>query len=292
VKATIQEMFTPRPVGATELPRNAPARDYVERVAAADAPTLLGNSPEIHALLRHIGKIAASDAPVLIQGETGSGKELAARTLHEWSERHRGPFVAINCGAIADSLIEAELFGHAKGAFTDAKEARPGVIAQAHRGTLFLDETDMLSPKGQVTLLRFLQDHRYRPVGVAAELTADVRIVAASNRTLPEMVERGLFRQDLFYRLNILEVIVPPLRERPGDIELLCQHFIRLFSAKYRVRPKRLQAEALAWLRQQPWPGNVRELENWIHRELLLCEGDEISGAQTRDAPLPWDRAI
>jgi two-component system response regulator GlrR len=225
---------------------------------------------------RHIAKIAHSDASVLIQGETGSGKELAARAVHQLSARRRAPFVAINCGAFPDGLIETELFGHGRGAFTDAKEARRGVIAQAQGGTLFLDETDTLSPKGQVTLLRFLQDLRYRPVGIATEVASDVRVIAASNRRLPELVESGLFRRDLLYRLNIFELSIPPLRERSEDIEILSYHFIRLFSTKYGIAPKRIHLKTMDWLRRQPWPGNVRELENWIHRELLLCEGDEI----------------
>ena len=236
---------------------------------------IIGESPPIRAMLRTLGKIARSGAPVLIQGETGSGKELVARAIHCRSAR-RGSFVAINCGAVPDGLIETELFGHAQGAFTDARHARQGVIAQAHAGTLFLDEVDALSPKAQVTLLRFLQDLRYRPVGTDREIDSNLGVVAASNRSLQSLLDEGSFRRDLFYRLSIFELTIPPLRNRRPDIELLAGHFIRMFAVRYNLPPKRLHADAVEWLRHYDWPGNVRELENWIHRELLLAEGDEI----------------
>jgi DNA-binding NtrC family response regulator len=251
-------------------------RTHARPLDHATAPRLLGNSPAIRAVVSQISRIARSDAPILIQGETGSGKELAARAIRHESARHAASFIALNCGALPEGLIETELFGHAQGAFTDAKQARLGVIAQAHGGTLFLDEIDALSPKAQVTLLRYLQDLRYRPVGVSQEIASDVRVIAASNRPLHTLVEEGAFRRDLLYRLNILEVTIPPLRARDGDVEILARHFIHEFSAKYAMAPKRLHPATLTWLQQQPWPGNVRELENWIHRQLLLAEGDEI----------------
>jgi two-component system, NtrC family, response regulator GlrR len=237
---------------------------------------IVGESVGVQQVLRQIEKIAGSDAGVLIQGETGSGKELVARAIHASSARRAGPFVAVNCGAVPDGLVETELFGHGKGAFTDAKQARPGVIAEAQGGTLFLDETDALSPKAQTTLLRFLQDFKYRPVGTTIEIHADVRIIAAGNQDLLGLVETGQFRRDLLYRLNIFELWIPPLRSRPEDIELLANHFIRLFSDKYGIGIKRLHPATREWLRHSQWPGNVRELENWIHREFLLAEGDEI----------------
>jgi two-component system response regulator GlrR len=251
-----------------------------QRRALFATPLPIGTSEGIRAVMRQVEKIARSDAPVLIQGETGSGKELAARAIWSRSARWAAPFVPVNCGAIPDGLIETELFGHGAGAFTDAKRAREGVIAQARHGTLFLDEINTLSPKAQVTLLRFLQDLRYRPVGTSAERAADVRVVAASNQPLQDMVAAGLFRQDLLYRLNILEVTIPPLRSRQEDIGLLVDHFLRVFCRKYGLSPKCVHPDALQWLRTYHWPGNVRELENWIHREVLLAEGDEIRGDQ------------
>jgi two-component system response regulator GlrR len=239
----------------------------------------IGASESIRAVMRQVEKIAPSDAPVLIQGETGSGKELVARAIWSRSARRAGAFVAVNCGAIPEGLIETELFGHGAGAFTDARQARDGVIAQAQHGCLFLDEINTLSSRAQVTLLRFLQDFRYRRVGTSTECAADVRIIAASNQPLQDMVDAGQFRRDLLYRLNILELTIPPLRSRRDDIELLVEHFLRLFCRKYGLPPKRLHPEASAWLRTHQWPGNVRELENWIHREVLLAEGDEIQAA-------------
>jgi DNA-binding NtrC family response regulator len=242
----------------------------------AGGPALIGQSPQILAVLGQIEKIGRSAASVLILGETGSGKELAARAIHAWSDRHAGPFLAVNCGAVPDGLIETELFGHGRGAFTDARDARAGVIAHAEGGTLFLDEIDALSPKAQVTLLRFLQDLRYRPVGTATEIASDVRIIAATNQDLRRLIDDGRFRSDLLYRLNILGLRIPPLRYRRADIEPLADHFIRVFSDKYGVPFKRLHPETLEWLERHDWPGNVRELENWIHRKLLFAEGDEI----------------
>jgi DNA-binding NtrC family response regulator len=243
---------------------------------AFEPPPIIGESLLMRTMLREIDKIARSHAPVLIYGETGSGKELAARAIHDRSGRRIGPFVAVNCGAVPDGLIETELFGHGQGAFTDARQARRGLIAQAQGGTLFLDEIDTLSPKAQVTLLRFLQDLRYRPVGTTKEIASDLGIVTASNQRLQPLVDDGRFRRDLFYRLNIFELTIPPLRDRDADIELLAHHFIRHYSGRYAMPPKRLDPDTLEWLRHYDWPGNVRELENWIHRELLLADGDEI----------------
>ena len=245
-------------------------------------PGLIGNSPALRAVVEQIEKIARSDAPVLIQGETGSGKELAARTIHCLSGRSAGSFVAVNCGAIPDNLIEAELFGHTEGAFTDARQARAGVIASAHGGTLLLDEINTLSAKAQVALLRFLQDHRYRPLGLSCELTSDVRILAATNEPVTSLIEGGQLRSDLLFRLDILQLTIPPLRDRFQDVELLAEHFIQVFSVKYGVAPKRLHSDTLAWLRRYDWPGNVRELENWVHRQLLLADGEEIRCTEVR----------
>lgn len=249
---------------------------------------MAGNSPAFLQALSLIKKIARCDAPVLIEGETGTGKELAARAIHYIGARRDYPFIAINCGTIPESLIENEWFGHEKGAFTDAKEAQPGLVAQAERGTLFLDEVDTLSAKAQVVLLRFLQDQQYRPLGGKCAVSADVRIVAASNTDLQKQVEAGRFRQDLFFRLKIMTVTLPPLRSRPGDITLLAELFLCRYNAQYRGSPKILHPASLTWLNRQLWPGNVRELENLIHREFLLTDvpmialGDGPQGADRR----------
>ena len=239
----------------------------------ASRAAIVGTSPAFLAMLERLQRIARSEAPVLIEGETGCGKELAARSIHYDGLRRAGPFVPVNCGALPDHLLEAELFGHERGAFTDAKTARRGLVAEANGGTLFLDEIDALSAKAQITLLRFLQDQRYRPLGSSRELTTQVRVIAAGNQPLEERVRAGQFRADLLYRLEILHLQLPPLRERIGDARLLAQHFNALYSVKYRVAPRVLDAATLAWLDRHGWPGNVRELENWVQRELLMGEG-------------------
>lgn len=250
-------------------------------------PGMIGDSLGYRRFLDQIRKIAQADAPVLIEGETGSGKELAARAVHYLSRRRELRFVPVNCGAIPDTLIESELFGHARGAFTDAKQAQAGVIAHAEGGTLFLDEIDALSARGQVAMLRFLQDQRYRPLGRASERCSDARVVAASNRPLQALVEQGGFRSDLLYRLDILSLRVPPLRERNDDVAQLARHFVDLFCARYRLPVKRLHPDTLGWMSRHAWPGNVRELENLIHRLVLLSDGDEIHYAGETTQPDP-----
>lgn len=239
--------------------------------------SMIGASRAFKETVRRIGRIAPCDAPVLVEGETGSGKEMAARATHYLGPRRDRPFIPVNCGAVPDTLIEAEFFGHGRGAFTDAREARSGLIAQANGGTLFLDEIDALSSKAQVSLLRFLQDQKYRPVGMDVEIKADVRIIAATNKPLVELGDGERFRSDLLYRLNILYLRIPPLRDRDGDPELLAQHFLRHYTKKYELPNKYFSPEALRWIRQHTWPGNVRELENIVHRELLMSEGAEIT---------------
>ena len=245
---------------------------------------LVGTSPEFASTLAQIRRVAASEAPVLIEGETGTGKELVARAVHYWGVRDTGPFVPVNCGALPDHLLEAELFGHERGAFTDAKLARRGLVAEANGGTLFLDEVDALSAKAQITLLRFLQDQRYRPLGSSRELSSNARLVAAANHPLADAAKQGNFRCDLMYRLKILYIELPPLRERSGDAEQLAQHFVAQLCAKYRLPLKRFDEPTLVWIRSHPWPGNVRELENWVHRALLMADGLMIHAA-LGDAP-------
>jgi len=234
---------------------------------------LIGNSQVFRDMLEILHKIAGYDASVLITGETGSGKELAARAIHYLSARRDKPFIPVNCGALPDHLIENELFGHNRGAYTDARDSQAGLIAQAEGGTLFLDEVDSLSPKAQVSLLRFLQDGQYRPLGSSRTEFAQVRILAASNVELEPLVEEGRFRADLHFRLNVMELPVPPLRARGGDVELLARHFIAEAACRYKVPSKELHPDTLQWLASQPWPGNIRELQNRIQREFLLADG-------------------
>jgi two-component system response regulator GlrR len=235
---------------------------------------LLGDSPVFREALRLIGRIAAVDAAVLIQGETGTGKELAARALHYLSSRRDFPFVPVNCGALPDSLLESELFGHERGAFTDAKRANRGLVAQAEGGTLFLDEVEAMTPRAQVVLLRFLQDHEYRPVGGRLMSAGNLRIIASSNVDLEELVRRGQFRRDLLFRFSIMTVTMPPLRARGHDTVLLAEQFLHGFATRYDRPSKRLHPDMVDWLLAYEWPGNVRELENLILREFLLADGN------------------
>jgi len=245
----------------------------IQRVAKL---TLLGESPAFCGMLANIERYAACDATVLIDGETGTGKELAARAIHYLSDRGDGPFIPINCGSIPDALFGSELFGCVRGAFTDAREARRGLIAQAEGGTLFLDELETLSTAGQVVLLRFLQDREYRPLGAAQSCVADVRVVAATNADLDALVAQRQFRLDLMYRLKLLTLDVPPLRTRGGDAVLLAWAFLRKLSHDYQRPAPTLHPSAIAALRAHDWPGNVRELENLLHREFLLADGQEM----------------
>jgi DNA-binding NtrC family response regulator len=233
---------------------------------------MIGASVAFRELMTLIAKLARYDVPVLIEGETGTGKELAARAIHYNSDRRAHPFVPVNCGAVPDTLFESELFGHRRGAFTGAGDDQPGLVGLAHRGTLFLDEVDSLTLKGQVSLLRFLQDQQYRPVGGGAMRQADVRVIAASNRNLDELSATGQFRHDLYYRLTLMLLRVPPLRARHGDAPVLAQHFVRTASGRFDKPPKVFATDTLAWFDQYAWPGNVRELEHLVYREFLLSD--------------------
>lgn len=258
---------------------------------------MIGQSPAFREIARLISRMAGCDAPVLVEGETGTGKELAARAIHYQSARRDNPFIPVNCGAIPDALFESELFGHRKGAFTDAKEHQPGLVALAEGGTLFLDEVDALSRKGQVTLLRFLQDQEYRPLGSRRMERGNVRILAASNADLGELAEEGAFRLDLLYRLRILCLRLAPLRERRGDVKLLAEHFLDSCRLRFGLGAKTLEPATLAWMEGHPWPGNVRELENLLSREYLLAEGATLSiEPPAEGAPLPpgagWEACL
>jgi DNA-binding NtrC family response regulator len=239
-----------------------------------NADNLLGESEAFRRLLGQVERFARCDATVLINGETGTGKELTARAIHYHGSRADGPFIPINCGALPDALFGSELFGHMRGAFTDAHENRAGLVAQAEGGTLFLDELEALSPAGQVALLRFLQDYEYRPLGAPRARIANVRVLGATNADLSDLVRQGKFRQDLLYRLNVLTLDVPPLRERGDDALVLAQAFLRKLCSQYQVPERVFDADAVAALRAYSWPGNVRELENLLHREFLLADGD------------------
>ena len=241
---------------------------------------LIGCSPAFEEAIELIRHIAETDAPVLVEGETGTGKEVAARAIHYSGRRQDRAFVAVNCGALPEHLIENELFGHARGAYTDARAPQTGLVALADGGTLFLDEVESLCPRGQVALLRFLQDLRYRPLGAHREEHANVRIIAATNVSLWEMVLARQFRSDLYYRLQILFLRLPPLRERRGDAGVLASHFVNVFGARYGWPPRRLAWESIAALERYHWPGNVRELENLVHRALLLTSAPVVSVPQ------------
>ena len=248
-------------------------RDHVRRAGIS----LIGESPAFQGLLQSLNRIAShAAATVLIRGETGTGKELIARAIHYLGERRDYPFVPVNCGALPDALAENELFGHRSGAYTGATHESIGLLRLAHRGTLFLDEIDSLPMRTQVALLRFLQDGHFRPLGGAKEEEVNVRILAASNRCLEEEIRAGRFRQDLYYRLNLLELDVPPLRDRAGDVPVLSQHFLHDCAKRYCLPGKRLHEGTLLWFCEYGWPGNVRQLENLIHREYLLCDDEQL----------------
>lgn len=246
-------------------------------IPSALSLNFIGSSEPVQNLIRVIDRVARYDAPVLVSGETGTGKELVARGIHYESKRRDFPFVPVNCGALTDELLISELFGHEPGAFTDAKKHHVGLVEQASQGTLFLDEVDSLTLKAQSSLLRFLQDQEYRPLGSEKVLRSDVRIICATNRDLSRQVEKGDFREDLFYRLKILDVNTPSLRDRRGDIALLINHFLVDISRKYGERKKLLHPLTENWMvNDYSWPGNVRELENYIHRIFILSKGKTI----------------
>ena len=233
---------------------------------------LVGRSPAFRAALANIPIVARTDANVLISGESGTGKEICARAVHYLSPRASKPFVPVNCGAIPTDLVENELFGHIRGAFTGAFTTQQGLIHEAEGGTLFLDEIDTLPPLAQVKLLRFLQEHQYRLLGSTKTLQADVRVIAASNADLEEAVQSGKLRRDLYYRLNTVPITLPPLRERPEDIPLLARHFLAKYAAEFNKPAEDFSAEALHALVLYEWPGNVRELEHVVERVVVLAE--------------------
>ncbi|WP_166259109.1 sigma-54-dependent transcriptional regulator [Marinobacter salicampi] len=237
---------------------------------------LLGQSPEIKRLRTQVRKLARSQAPVFISGESGSGKELVARMIHLQGPRNDAPFVAVNCGAIPSELMESEFFGHKKGSFTGATDNKDGLFRSANGGTLFLDEVADLPLAMQVKLLRAIQEKAVRPVGESKEFPVDIRVLSATHKNLPDLVQEGLFRQDLFYRINVIELSVPPLRARPGDIPLLARHILGRIAREYECEPAELTPGAIERLKHYDFPGNVRELENILERAFTLCDADRI----------------
>lgn len=255
-------------LAATEVERNAPPAPAPRGDASSEL--LLGRSAALEDVRQRLRQAAPTPATVLILGETGTGKELAARAIHALSPRSKGPFVRINCGALPDTLFESEVFGYEKGAFTGATQRKPGRVELAQGGTLFFDEVGELSATAQVKLLRLLQEKEYERLGGTETLKADVRVVAATHRVLPELVSRGQFREDLYYRLNVVPVTLPPLRERADDVEQLAQHFTASFGQSYGRPELHLEAGALRALRGFPWPGNVRQLQHFVERLVVL----------------------
>ena len=256
---------------------------------------LVGASPALDAVRRAVGRVAPTDATVLILGETGTGKELVARAIHDASRRLDKAFVPVSCAAFAPGLVASELFGHEAGAFTGAVKRRLGRFETAHGGTLFLDEIGEMPADAQAALLRVLQERVVERVGGGEAVPVDVRVVAATHRNLTEEVQAGRFRADLFYRLNVFPITVPPLRDRPGDVPALVEHFVRHFTAAHGRQVRRIRAGTLAALAAHPWPGNVRELQNLIERAVIVSEGEELAfdpgwlvGASAAETARTW----
>lgn len=263
------------------MPEQECAANRVSAAARASTGTTFGEpfltqDPRTFRALRILERVAPTNATVLIHGESGTGKELLAQALHQSSLRAHRPFVAVNCGAVADGLAESEFFGHVRGAFTGAGERKAGWFEAAEGGTIFLDEVGEMKPSLQVSLLRILQSGEYAPVGAGQNTTCDVRVVSASNRTLERLVAEGSFRRDLLYRLNVISVELPPLRERRGDVPLLVRTFVERFSERYDRQGLEVAPSFLAALQRHPFEGNVRELENLVCRAVLLCESDTL----------------
>ena len=283
--------FVVKPVGAERLEvslRNALAtkalESEIQRIKRSHTGTLtfkdiITRSQRMHAVLRQAEKAAGSTIPVLVEGRSGVGKELIARAIHGTGERRARPFVAVNCGAIPDNLVESILFGHEKGAFTGATDRHTGKFVEAHGGTLFLDEVGELPMAAQVKLLRAIQEGEVEPVGARKPQKVDVRLISATNRDLIADVKDGRFREDLFYRLHVFPITVPSLAERPEDIPELARHFLARFAAEEGKRIRRLDADAIALLSNYRWPGNVRQLENAVFRAVVLADGDEVGVA-------------
>ena len=251
---------------------------------AARSANILGESALIRAAIQTAQKASGTNSTILLLGESGTGKEVFAHTIHQWSPRRDKPFVVVNCVALSEHLLESELFGHEKGAFTGAHQAKKGKFETANGGTVFLDEIGDMPLPLQTKLLRVLQDHEFERVGGTRPIATDIRVLAATNRDLDGAVQAGRFRADLFYRLNVIRIVLPPLRDRRDDIPALAQHFLVRYAAETKRHVRRIAAEAMDLLEQYPWPGNVRELANTIERAVVLCAGETITPA---DLALP-----
>jgi two-component system NtrC family response regulator len=268
-----------------------PSREDLD--ARYDFGDLVGRDPRMLRVLQLAGRVAPTDASVLITGESGTGKELVAEAIHRNSRRAARPFVKVNLGGISSTLFESEMFGHVRGAFTDARMDRKGRFEIAHGGTIFLDEMGDLDPPSQVKMLRVLQDRTFEVLGSSQRREVDVRVVSATNRPLADLVARGDFREDLLYRINLIAIHLPPLRERPEDIPVLASRFLHRAAQVYQRDPLTLSGAAQRWLQSQPWPGNVRQLRQWVERAVVVGTGDRLdvqdfvdaADAPARDAP-------
>ena len=270
---------------AIKRAEQALAAPEAEEEEAEDLPEseLVGSSPAMVEVYKIISRVAPTDATVLVEGETGTGKELVARMIHVQSPRAAHPFVAVDCAGIPASLLESELFGAVRGAYTGADRDRIGVFEAAHRGTVFLDEIGDIDLGFQLKLLRFLQEREIRPVGAARPKSVDVRVIAATNRDLQKQVEEGKFRQDLWFRLNVVRIVMPPLRQRRGDVPLLAHHFLKKYNERYGLEA-RLLPDGVRALEDYTWPGNVRQLQHIIERLVILAPGGRIDGDAVRGA--------
>jgi DNA-binding NtrC family response regulator len=268
----------------TRPPDTVPSREELD--TRYDFSSLAGRDPRFLKVLDLVGRVSATDASVLITGESGTGKELIAEAIHRNSRRRSGPFVKVNLGGISSTLFESEMFGHVRGAFTDARQDRKGRFEVANGGTIFLDEIGDLDINSQVKMLRVLQDRTYEVLGSSVSRSVDVRVVSATNRSLVEMIERNEFREDLLYRLNLITIHVPPLRDRPRDIPLLATHFVQKVAPVYRRPRLSISESALRWLRRLNWPGNVRQLKQIIERAVLVSSGDTL---EVEDFVLPTE---
>jgi two-component system, NtrC family, nitrogen regulation response regulator NtrX len=262
--------------------RNLEAENRALRARVDAQHTMVGESYALGKLREQVAMAAPTNGRVLIYGENGTGKELVARNIHQMSRRRGGPFVEVNCAAIPEDLIESELFGHVRGAFTGAVADRRGKFELAHGGTIFLDEIGDMSLKTQAKVLRVLQEQTMEPVGGSNRIRVDARVLAATNKDLTAEIRGGRFREDLYFRLNVVPIFVPPLRERQEDIPVLADHFMAMLAREYGRRPKTFESDAVVALRQYPWPGNVRELRNVVERLMIMVPGDRIS---SRDLP-------